>query len=278
MVTLPQPKTAARYQMVQGSLGQHSGDPTTSPVAYLFPDGPTLPEGADSVEHTLQEMDRFDIEYAVVDLGLDPAAEQALRKYPDRFIGIASTSPHDGVDGLRALERAQREFGVRGTTLGAGPAFLNPPVAIDDARMYPIYAKCVELDIAVFLTVGVPGPRVRLAPQRVELLDEVCWFFPDLRIVMRHGAEPWEDLAVKLMLKWPNLYYSTSAFAPRRYPKRVIDFANSRGADKVMFAGYYAVGLTWDRIFSEFAGVPLRDEVWPRFLRHNALRVLGVTD
>jgi len=28
-----------------------------------------------------------------------------------------------------------------------------------------------------------------------------------------HGCEPWADLAVKLMLKWPNLYYSTSAFA-----------------------------------------------------------------
>ncbi len=31
--------------------------------------------------------------------------------------------------------------------------------------------------------------------------DQVCYDFPDLRIVMRHGAEPWQDLAVKLMLK-----------------------------------------------------------------------------
>ncbi len=35
---------------------------------------------------------------------------------------------------------------------------------------------------------------------------------------------------VKLMLKWPNLYYSTSAFAPKHYPKAIIDYANSRGA------------------------------------------------
>jgi predicted TIM-barrel fold metal-dependent hydrolase len=92
---------------------------------------------------------------------------------------------------------------------------------------------------------------------------------------MRHGAEPWDDLAVKLMLKWPNLYYSTSAFAPRYYPKTIVDYANKRGADKVMFAGYYAVGLTWDRIFAEFDSLPLRDDVWPRFLRTNALKVLG---
>jgi predicted TIM-barrel fold metal-dependent hydrolase len=276
MVTLPAPPSAPRYEMVQGSLGQHSGDPTKSPVAYLFRDAPKLPEGEDPADYTIREMDRFDIEWAVVDIGLDPAALQALKKYPDRFIGITSTDPNQGMDGIRSLERAHREFGVRGTTLGAGPAFLNPQVPIDDRKMYPIYAKCVELDIAVFITVGVPGPRVRMAPQRVELLDEVCWFFPELRIVMRHGAEPWDDLAVKLMLKWPNLYYSTSAFAPRYYPKTIIDYANKRGAEKVMFAGYYAVGLTWDRIFSELDAVPLRENVWPSFLRTNALRVLGV--
>ena len=56
---------------------------------------------------------------------------------------------------------------------------------------------------------------------------------------MRHGAEPWVDLAVKLLLKWPNLYYSTSAFAPKHYPKAIIDFANTRGADKVIYAGYF---------------------------------------
>src|SRR5207249_6006 len=83
----------------------------------------------------------------------------------------------------------------------------------------------------------------------VELIDEVCWFFPELRIVMRHGAEPWDALAVKLMLKWPNLYYSTSAFAPKFYPKTIIDFANTRGAHKVMYAGYFPMGLSLERIF-----------------------------
>ena len=72
-----------------------------------------------------------------------------------------------------------------------------------------------------------------MACQKTELLDEVCWFFPELKIVMRHGSEPWDDLAVKLMLKWPNLFYSTSAFAPKYYPKSIIDYANSRGSDKV---------------------------------------------
>src|SRR5204862_3007198 len=142
----------------------------------------------------------------------------------------------------------------------------------------PIYAKCVELDLPIFITVGVPGPRVPMAPQRVDLLDEVCWFFPELKIVMRHGGEPWSDLAVKLMLKWPNLYYSTSAFAPRHYPPDIIHYANTRGADKVMYAAYYAAGRSLDRIFSELPAVPFRDHRWPMLLRAHEPRVLGLSD
>jgi predicted TIM-barrel fold metal-dependent hydrolase len=115
-----------------------------------------------------------------------------------------------------------------------------------------------------------------MAPQHVERIDEVCWWFPELTFVMRHGAEPWVDLAVKLLQKWPNLYYSTSAFTPRRYPQEIVDYANGRGADKVMYAGYFPMGLSLERIFRELPDVPLRDEVWPKFLRDNAVRVFGL--
>ena len=135
----------------------------------------------------------------------------------------------------------------------------------------PIYAKCVELDIPICVCAGMPGPRVPFECQNVALIDEVCWFFPELKFVTRHGCEPWADLAVKLMLKWPNLYYSTSAFAPKYYPKDVIHYANTRGADKVMYAGYFPMGLTLDRIWTEMPDVPFRDHVWPKFLRENAV-------
>jgi predicted TIM-barrel fold metal-dependent hydrolase len=96
-----------------------------------------------------------------------------------------------------------------------------PQVAINDKTMYPIYAACIEEGLPIFCTAGVPGPRVPFWPQKVEHVDEVCWFFPELKFVMRHGAEPWDALACKPMLKYPNLFYSTSAFAPKHYPKSV---------------------------------------------------------
>ncbi|MCU1351075.1 MAG: amidohydrolase [Acidimicrobiales bacterium] len=43
-----------------------------------------------------------------------------------------------------------------------------------------------------------------------------------------------------------------------------------------MYAGYFPMGLTLDRIFRELPGVPFKDEVWPKFLRENAVRVFGL--
>ena len=141
--------------------------------------------------------------------------------------------------------------------------------------MYPVYAKCVEAGLPIVVYAGVPGPRLPMSAQLPMQLDEVCWFFPELKIVTRHGAEPWTELMVKLLLKWPNLYYSTSAFAPKHYPTDIIDFANTRGADKIIFAGYWAAGLTLDRIHAELPSVPFRDHVWPKFLHGNAESVFG---
>ena len=126
---------------------------------------------------------------------------------------------------------------------------------------------------------GVPGPRVPLARSTSRLIDEVCWYFPELKFVTRHGCEPWADLAVKLLLKWPNLYYSTVRVrAEATTPKTIVQFANTRGADKVMYAGYYPMGLSLDRIFKEMPDVPFRDHVWPKFLRENALTALQACD
>ncbi len=166
------------------------------------------------------------------------------------------------------------------TAVSTFPAGCVPQVPVSDRKYYPIYQTCIDLGLPMIANAGIPGPRVPFECQHVKHFDQVCYDFPELTLVMRHGAEPWEALAVKLMLKWPGLHYMTSAFAPKHYPKAIIDYANSRGSDKIMYAGYYPAGLTLERIFGELPNVPLKDEVWPKFLRHNANRVfaLGLDD
>ena len=281
MIAPPFRDTKRTYQFLRSNLrDRESLEEFDFPAQYMFKDVPHPEPGDDPVTFLLGQMDRFGIEKGMLGVsfreGPEADALRALRTHPDRFFGSFEVNPNAGMDGVRDLVRAYEELGVKAAT--AFPAGLNPQVPINDAKFYPLYAKCIELDIPICVCAGVPGPRVPFAPQFVGLIDEVCWYFPELKFVTRHGCEPWTDLAVKLLLKWPNLYYSTSAFAPRYYPKDIVDFANTRGADKVMYAGYYPMGLSLDRIFAELPDVGFRDHVWPKFLRENAERVFKLTE
>jgi len=266
---------SAQYDFIRKQTkDRESKESFDFPVEYMFKDVPKGLPTDDPVSLVLQQMDRFGIEKAMIGVG-ESSAELALKTYPDRFIPSGNIDdPNDVMGSVNEIRRNYEQYGIRATSVF--PAGTFPQVPIDDPKMYPIYATCVELNIPIFVCAGVPGPRVPFAPQEVSRIDVVMFDFPDLVFVTRHGCEPWEDLAVKLMLKWPNLYYSTSAFAPKYYPKAILDYANSRGADKVLYAGYFPMGLSLERIFSELPHVPLKDEVWPKFLYGNAARILGL--
>jgi len=242
------------------------------PVQYMFKDFPKVTKQEDYIGYTLQLMDKYGIEKAQIGISRESLVGQlALREHPDRFFASANSDPNRGMEGVREIVYLYEHFGIK--SVSAFPCGNFPQIPIGAKEWYPIFAKCVELDLVFNCCIGVPGPRIPMLAQHVEQIDEICWFFPELKFVMRHGAEPWCDLAVKLMLKWPNLYYSTSAFAPKHYPKAIIDYANTRGAEKVMYAGYFPAGLTLERIFGDMPSVPFRDNVWPKFLSENARRV-----
>ena len=276
MMGVPEGSKKSWYGFLRAGLMDDESKEMEFPVEYMFKEvPPDLDEGADPVKVVLGEMDHFGIEKAMLGTSFERGTSlRAIQDHPDRFFGSYEVNPNKGMQGVRDLVKAYETLGIKAAS--AFPAGMTPQVPINDKRFYPIYAKCIELDIPICITTGVPGPRVPMLCQKTELIDEVCWFFPELKVVMRHGAEPWDALAVKLMLKWPNLYYSTSAFAPRYYPQSIIDYANTRGAGKVMYAGYFPMGLSLERIFSELPNVPFKDDVWPKFLRENAVRVFGL--
>jgi predicted TIM-barrel fold metal-dependent hydrolase len=278
MLGFPHPDMKQLYRFItRQTKDAESKEEFEFPVEYMFKDVPekALTDTDDPIGVTVREMDIWGIERGLIGIG-DPsgAGVDAMKRYPDRFIPSSNADPNEGMAGINRLVREFETYGVR--AVGVFPAGTFPQVPINDKKMYPIYAKCVELGIPIFCCAGIPGPRLKAACQHVELIDEVMFDFPDLVFVTRHGCEPWTDLAVKLMLKWPGLHYSTSAFAPKYYPTNIIDYANSRGADKIIYAGYFPMGLSLERIMTEMQHVGFKDEVWPKFLRTNALRVLGL--
>ena len=246
----------------------------TMPAQYMFKDIPETGAVDDFVKWTVEQMYRFNIDRAMVGWNDNATSRRAKEMYGDRFFFDLPCDPNKGVEEVRRIKRIHAEVGL--SAISVFPAGTMPQVPINHKYMFPLYTAAAELGLPICLNVGIPGPRIPMENQKVEHLDEVCWFFPDLKVVMRHGAEPWEALAVKLMLKWPGLHYMTSAFAPKYYPQAIIDYANTRGADKIIYAGYFPMGLSLDRIFTDMPNVPFKDEVWLKFLRENAIKVFGL--
>ncbi len=268
-------KDFSGYERLRVQLkDEQSRDDFEFPVEYIFKNVPKELYGTENpIDITLHEMDRWGVEWGLVSCR-DEVAQQALRDHPDRFVATGGVYPHESVDGIRKMRRQFDEFGVR--SFDAFPSGFSPQVPIDDPKMYPIYATCIELGVPIFVNAGVPGPRFPMSTQRVDRLDQVMYDFPELVLITRHGCEPWEDLMVKLMLKWPGLHFCTSGFAPKHYPQAIVDYANTRGADKVLYAGYFPFGLSLERIMGDLKHVGFRDDVWPKFLRGNAAGLLGI--
>ena len=272
MIGLPSVERRDWYESMAPILRDEGSKTFEHPAGYMFKDTPKVEREPDSIDVLLHQMDRYGIEKGLVPVTLtDELHVRALAEHSDRLFGSVELDPNRGMEAVRELDRAVRDHKVIAAQFF--PAGKNPAVPINSKLAYLIYAKCVELDIPVFVQGGVPGPRVRMNSQYPGLVDEVCYDFPDLRFVFRHGCEPWVDLTVKLLLKWPNLYYSTTAFAPKYYPEAIVRFANTRGADKVMYGSYYPWGFELERIFTELESVGFKDDVWPKFLRENAQRV-----
>lgn len=196
----------------------------------------------------------------------------AVQQYPAQFYGLAGIDPTEGMSGVRALERAVKEYGFIGAHLYPHWFELAP----DHARYYPFYAKCVELDIPIMLQVGQSLVYAKDRPLRSVgrpiTLDAVACDFPELKIIGIHIGIPWADEMIAMAFKHENVYIIADAHAPRYWPASFVHYINSYGRHKVMYGTDFPV-LEFSRYRREVDELSLKPEVQQLFLRDNAIRV-----
>jgi predicted TIM-barrel fold metal-dependent hydrolase len=187
---------------------------------------------------------------------------------PDRFaLGVGGLDLLRPVKTLRKLEAFVKDHPTAYVVVG--PSFwgdgMYPP---SDAVYYPLYAKACELDLPVCLNTGIPGPPLPAEAQHPIHLDRVCIRFPELKLCMIHGADPWWDVAMRLMLKYRNLRLMTSAWSPKRLPESLLHFMRKRGPERIIFASD-SPALSMERTLGEAAKLDLPDEIRDRWLYEN---------
>lgn len=129
---------------------------------------------------------------------------EVVRAHPDRFLGFASLPMQDVPAAIAELERSVKDLGLVGGYIGT-----DFGMHLDDERLDPFYAACVELDVPLFLhpaPTGLDGPLRddRMLKYSLELVVEfsveemiavamltfggVTRRHPDLDICLSHGG------------------------------------------------------------------------------------------
>lgn len=236
--------------------------------------GTTLPE-------LLAEMDAAGVErlvlssfyYGEVEITNDMTGKATMER-PDRFSFSGTVDPRGVMKSVREIERLVKEYNMR--LLRLEPYAYGSPwegLPPNDKLYWPLYAKCVELDIAVAIQVGHTGPLLPSECGRPIYLDEIALAFPELRILGAHLGQPWHEEMMILAWKHPNVYVETSARTPRHWPKSFVEFCRTYGQDKVIWGTDYPL-LGFERTLREIDDLGFPLEVKRKLARENVMRAL----
>lgn len=244
-----------------------------------------------TLENLLTDMEEAGIDKAILHAeyefggykiyhSLNERVGELIKRYPDKFIGFAGVDPRDGMVAVRELERAVKELGLKGLNLQV--PFQGLPS--NDKRCYPLYAKCVELNIPVAIHVGVHfSTAYSFMHNRPVFLDEIACDFPELKIVGLHGGWPWVLELIGVARRHRNVYIEYGAIAPKYLNmaragwEPVMQFGNSLLQDQFLFGTDWPT-LTLTRAMREFKDLPFKEDVKNKIFFQNAVKLLGLTE
>ena len=185
---------------------------------------------------------------------------------PDRFVGIATYDPYQITQSLRDIDKGVKEYGFKGVHVH----IYGFDMPLNDAKMYPLYAKCVELGVPVSMQVGYVLEGMPSDAGRPIHLDRIALDFPELVMVGTHTGYPWCEGLVSICYKYENVYLGCSAHLPRYWDQTIINNINTRLRNKCIFGTNM---IPAKMMLDQVEQLPLRDEVRPLLLRDNAIKV-----
>lgn len=209
---------------------------------------------------------------------IEEIVEGAIRNN-DVLIPFGSVDP---LQGPRAVERAKAQFedwGVRGFKFHPTLQGFDP----SDPEFWPLFETIEQMEVPIIVHTGqtgigsgMPGGRgLRLALSNPMLLDGLAAHCPGLDIVMAHPSVPWQDEALAVATHKTNVWIDLSGWSPKYFPEALVRQSNSLLQNKVLFGSDYPL-ITPDRWMNDFANLDIKDEVRPKILKDNAIRLLGL--
>jgi len=235
-----------------------------------------------ALEMLYQEIERAGIRFGLMNgrhshiLGLschvsDEYLAELAQASGGKLVGLA------GVDGdvpftetAAGLERAVKELGLKGLCIE--PGLFREPMYADDERLMPLYEKCDELEVPVLMMTGpFAGPDLTYTdPVRFQ---HVAQTFPDLPLVLGHGAYPYVNEAIAAAMKSSAIGSGGIFLSPDVYIFSAGGDQFVKGIewlpDRFLFGSAYPFGNCEQHLEMTFK-LPLSEAAMARYLYENA--------
>jgi uncharacterized protein len=225
--------------------------------------------GVEKVFITQTKMWSYRNHWMYMDTTLDEVA-QYTRRYPDRFVGLAGYNPFRIKESLQEIEVAVKQYSFKGVYVH----IYGFDIPLSDAKMYPLYAKCVELDIPVSMQVGHVLEAMPSEHGRPIYLDKIASDFPELKMIGAHTGWPWAAELISACYKWDNIYFGIDGWLPKYLGPEILHFMNSRmGMDRCVWG---TNGLPWKASLDQIDQIGLKDEVKRKVLYDNTAQLFGL--
>ena len=197
----------------------------------------------------------------------------------DVLIPFGSVDPLTGAAAVTRARMLVADHGVRGFKFHPTVQNFDP----SSQEFWPLWAALDELGFPIIfhtgqtgIGAGLPGGfGMRLRLSNPMLIDDVAAAFPALQIVLAHPSVPWMEEGLAVATHKANVWIDLSGWSPKYFAPALVRQANSILQDKMLFGSDYPL-LTPDRWLKDFAALDMKDEVRPKILKENAVRLLGL--
>ena len=266
-------------------MGEASGKYAESAVRYFGLDPECLLVGIEDTAKEYRDLDMMAVllawdaeSYTGLPRLTNDFIAKAVKEFPEVFVGFACVDPWKGKMAEAEVERAIGELGLIGVKFQQSAQGFYP----DDQRFYPLWQKISELGVPVMFHMGTTGfgafapggHGIKLGYSRpIPHVDSVAADFPELTVICAHPGWPWTDEVLAIGLHKTNVFMDLSGWAPRHFPKSLIQHANRGLQDKCMFGTDYPV-LRPGYWLEDFEKPDFKPEVRPKILLENAKRIL----
>lgn len=185
--------------------------------------------------------------------------DEAVRKYPDRFIGAASYDPFSAqADKIKAHLFDELGFKIVKFEVSSGSGLManHPPVDLDGEVMHQCYRHAADHGLIFVIDIGKP----RSVSWQVDALSRAAGRYPEMKFVVCHLLSPqmgdgellkrsleklarpnvWFDLAALCLNSKPEVFPYPAA---RGYVKDAVDIV---GVDRLLWGSDMPSAMTRD--------------------------------